>query len=287
MKADIHRLYRDVEKLSGIKPPRNYLNPESLEKANVYIQQEFFKAGFLPQIQKWEVDNNPYSNIIASYNSDKKDRLIIGAHYDVCGEQPGADDNASGVAGLLETARLISATKPKIPYRIDFVAYSLEEPPFFGTENMGSYIHAKYLSENKISVLGMICFEMIGYFCNKPKSQKFPYPELNNSFPDKGNFIIILAWNKQKEFSEKVYELMGKNSKIDVHLINFPSKSGLAVLSDHSNYWKFGYNAVMINDTAFLRNPNYHEETDTIETLNFHKMCYVVNSSFNSIIKLK
>lgn len=170
------RLYKDVEFLTTIRPFRNFQNLDSLKKVCDYIKEEFKKAGFTTEDQKWIAEGNEYTNVIASYNAHKSKRLIIGAHYDVCGDQPGADDNASAVAGLLETARQIAEAKPDIDYRIDFVAYCLEEPPFFATENMGSYVHAKSLSDNKIEVLGMICYEMIGYFSDEPNSQPYPSP---------------------------------------------------------------------------------------------------------------
>ena len=133
------------------------------------------------------MERTAIKNIICSINTDKKERIVIGAHYDVCGDQDGADDNASGVAGLLELARLLK--HEKLNYRIDFVAYTLEEPPFFGTENMGSSIHAKYISDNKISLKGMISLEMIGYFNDKPHSQKYPLSFLKWFY---GNKVIIL-----------------------------------------------------------------------------------------------
>jgi hypothetical protein len=211
----------------------------------------------------------------------------VGAHYDVCGDQPGADDNASAVAGLLETARLIALNKPKIDYQIDFVAYCLEEPPFFGTEAMGSFVHAKSLSENKVELLGMICFEMIGYFSEQPNSQQFPSAELAKIYPSTANFIIVVGIEPYDEFNQKVKTLMSENAEIDVQVISFPSKDGLAGLSDQRNYWHFGYQALMINDTSFIRNPNYHMPSDTIETLNFEKMAEVVNCSYNAITKIQ
>ena len=128
MKADEDRMYNDVDYLTRIKPYRNHQNLKSLEIISDHIQSEFEKIGLLTEEQEWIVKGNSYRNIIASYNPQKTKRLIIGAHYDVAGNQPGADDNASAVAGLLETARLIQENKPEIDYRIDFIAYCLEEP---------------------------------------------------------------------------------------------------------------------------------------------------------------
>ena len=285
MKANTERLYEDVESLTSITPARNVQHPVSLEKAAAYIEKEFQKLTSTER-QKWLAEGSQYSNILCSYNAGKKRRLVVGAHYDVCGDQPGADDNASAVAGLLELARMIFTFKPQLDYRIDFVAYCLEEPPFFASQSMGSYIHAKSLADNKADVIGMISLEMIGYFSDAPHSQPFPSPELEKIYPHTANFIIVVGNTKYSAFNNKVHRLMSAGSGIDVQVINFPDGDGLAGLSDQRNYWKFGYNALMINDTAFIRNPNYHTRSDTIDTLDFKKMTEVVNSTYRAVTNI-
>jgi hypothetical protein len=285
-KAVTNRLYKDVEFLTSIRPYRNYQNLEALDAASKYISDQFTSCSYAIEEQKWIAEGREYKNIIASWQKEKSKRLIIGAHYDVAGNQPGADDNASAVAGLLETARLISENHPELNYGIDFVAYCLEEAPFFTTKEMGSYIHAKSLFDGRVDVVGMICYEMIGYFSDEPGSQTFPVPELAAIFPDTGNYIVVVGIEKCKEFNETIHSLMSDKSGINVEKIDFPDGNGLAGRSDQRNYWELGYKAVMISDTSFLRNPNYHKMTDTIETLDFDKMKEVVNSSYNAIIKL-
>ncbi len=287
MKADKKRLREDVSKLSGIRPHRNWKNLKSLKIIANYIRDEFSNVGLPVEDQEWTAKGNQYKNIIASYNPEKKKRLIIGAHYDVEGDKPGADDNASGIAGLLETARLVAANKPDIDYRIDFVAYCLEEPPFFITEiEMGSYIHAKSMRENNVEVLGMICFEMIGYFSELDNSQPNPIPDEAIDIPGIGNFIMVAGREEYREFNERTQELMWENEAIDTLVLSLPANHGLASLSDHKNYWRFDYPALMITDTALIRNPNYHRSTDTIDTLNFDKMSEVVNSTYIAVVKL-
>ena len=127
-KAQQDRLYKDVEFLTSLRPCRNWVNLESLEKCCSYIEAEFSKAGYEVKRQTWKVHGNDYTNLIASYAPGKKKRLIVGAHYDVAGEQPGADDNASAIAGLLETARLLAETQLDLDYGVDLVAHCLEEP---------------------------------------------------------------------------------------------------------------------------------------------------------------
>ena len=286
MQAQIKRLYQDVAFLTEIRPYRNFLNLDSLEKVCTYLKAQFQAAGYESSEQKWLAQGETYKNIIASYQPEKSRRLIVGAHYDVCGDQPGADDNASAVAGLLETARLIAELKPDIDYRIDFVAYNLEEPPFFGSDLMGSYIHAESLRREQAEVIGMICYEMIGYFSDEPYSQSFPSPAMAEMYPNTGNFIIVMGRPDQILFAQKVFSEMKKGSQVDVQQVLLPHTSEFAKLSDHRNYWEFGYPAVMINDTSFLRNPHYHEKSDTIDSLNFEKMTAVVDSTYRAIIKM-
>ncbi len=285
-KAVNNRLYKDVEFLTSIRPYRNYQNLEALEAASKYISDQFTSCSYAIEEQKWIAEGREYKNIIASWRKEKRRRLIIGAHYDVAGNQPGADDNASAVAGLLETARLISENHPELNYGIDFVAYCLEEAPFFTTKEMGSYIHAKSVYDQKEDIVGMICYEMIGYFSDEPGSQTFPVPELAKIYPDTGNYIVVVGIEKCKQFSETMHRLMSEQSGINVEKIVFPDGNGLAGRSDQRNYWEFEYDAVMISDTSFLRNPNYHLETDTIETLDFEKMSEVVNSCYMAATKL-
>jgi Zn-dependent M28 family amino/carboxypeptidase len=286
MKAQRDRLYKDVEFLTSINPARNFQNLNSLKKVCDYLKDEFVLMGAEPEEQAWIAQGSEYKNVIGCYNPTKKKRLVVGAHYDVAANQPGADDNASAVAGLLETARMVFAMKPELDYRIDFVAYCLEEPPFFGSDSMGSYIHAKSLHDNKVDVIGMICYEMIGYFSDEPNSQPFPSPEMAKLYPHVANFIIVVGIEKYATFNNRVHKLMSSNSGIDVQIISLhPShpSAGLAGLSDQRSYWKFNYPALMINDTAFVRNPHYHQKSDTIDTLDFDKMAEVVNSAYKAV----
>jgi hypothetical protein len=280
------RLYHDVEVLTSIQPARNHANLASLNRAADYIAGEFRKLHGRVTVQPFKVERKEYKNIIASFGPEDAERVIVGAHYDVCGDQPGADDNASAVAGLLETARLLSAHQPDLPYRVDFVAYSLEEPPYFATDLMGSAIHAKSLREGKVPVKGMICYEMIGYFSDAPGSQGFPDPALAKIYPNRGNFILVVGRDGQEAFWSKIKTQMKAHSAIDVQSISFPASQGLAGLSDHRNYWKYDYPAVMINDTSFLRNPHYHRSSDTIDTLDFDKMTEVVRGVYAALIRL-
>ena len=234
--------------------------------------------------QQYEVNGATYQNIIGSIGPETASRLIVGAHYDVCGEQAGADDNASAVAGLLEIARLIQVQQPELKQRIDFVGYTLEEPPYFGSKHMGSAVHAKSLNDNNIDVKGMICLEMIGYFSEEENSQDYPIGFLKWFYPNKGNFIAVIGKLGQGQVVRQVKKSMKQVADIDVRSINAPRSLVGIDFSDHRNYWKYDYPAVMINNTAFYRNKNYHETSDTIGTLDFDKMTEVVRGAYWAVV---
>ena len=286
LKTNIANLKNSVNMLTTTPLARNYKNIQSLEYVVDYIKNKFSTYNIFHSEQIWEINNDIYKNVIASFNPKHKSRLIIGAHYDVCNDYPGADDNASGIAGLLELSRIIMSENPNINYGIDFVAFSLEEPPFFGTEFMGSHIHAKSIIDNKIDVIGMVCLEMIGYFSDEPNSQSYPFPEFNLIYPNIGNFISVACIEKYSDFNNNLFSSM-ENKYIDVQLFQLPDENDLVGLSDHRNYWKYDIPSIMITDMAFLRNSNYHTEYDTIDTLNFEKMAEVVDSIYNGIINLR
>lgn len=282
MKADKDSLYKHVDFLTTLRPFRNYQNLDSLAKVCDYISSEFSKSGLQTTDQPFQADGRTYKNVIGSYNTGHKRRLIVGAHYDVCGDQPGADDNASAVAGLLEAARMVAETKPPINYRIDFVAYCLEEPPYYATDLMGSYIHAKSLQPILNDVIGQINFEMIGYFHQGP--QPYPDQRLAQIYPTTADFIAVVGKHEYHAFNQKVFDLMTPGAEINVQMIDHPLIEHLAEMSDQRSYWRLGIPALMINDTSFVRNNNYHKPTDDIGTLSFTHMAATVSATYNAIV---
>lgn len=284
MKTTEAALYEHVNYFTSFTPHRHFGNLAALNICAVDLQKYFLDLNLLVEKQTWIARGNEYHNIIGSLYPEKQKRLIVGAHYDVYANNPGADDNASGMAGLLECAKLISLAKPSLDYGIDFVAYCLEEPPFYGTAEMGSYIHAQSVKENAENILGMICFDMIGYYSDEAGSQTFPNAALAQLFPSVGNFIIVVGKSQFEEFASDFFANMDAANKMNVQKIIFPDDNELSTLSDHRNYWSIGINALMINNSAFLRNPNYHEKTDTIDTLDFKKMKLVVDGAIKGIV---
>jgi len=287
MRADQTRLRADVRFLTSLHPARTCFNLPSLNRAADYIKDCLEQFSGTVSEQAFAADDRRYRNIIASFGPPEAARLVVGAHYDVCGDQPGADDNASAVAGLLETARLLDFHRPPLRHRIDFVAYPNEEPPYFATEHMGSAVHARSLHAAGVEVRAMLCYEMIGYFSDQPGSQHFPNETLAELYPSTGNFIIVVGKTGQEALTQQVQQLVQAHAgPLDVQRINLPETLSLAGLSDHRNYWQHGYEAVMINDTSFLRNPHYHQPTDTIDTLDFARMAQVVDGVYGALLGL-
>jgi len=167
--------------------------------------------------------------------------------------------------------------------RIDLVAYTLEEPPFFNSKNMGSYKHAEYLKKNNIEIEGMICLEMIGYFDSSKKSQNYPINLLRLFYGAKGDYITLVSTFGNGKFSRKYIRNFKKTSTIRDKKFKSPKWIEGIDFSDHKNYWEMGYSAVMITDTSFYRNNNYHQKSDTIETLDTKKMCQVIESVYYSL----
>lgn len=267
-----------LEFLTQIEPPRNYKNINSLNQVADYLQNRFIELGLETSFQEYEVDGKIYKNVIGSLNPHYEKRLIVGAHYDVCGDIQGADDNASAVAGVIQTAKQLSQIKESLPFRVDFVCFSLEEPPYFGTNDMGSYRYAKYLVENSIDVIGMINYEMIGYFTDEEVDiSKFQvFIQKSDADTSKGNFIAMISDEQSLEFLNTFrFDSVEKQIKHIEAMI--PTPLNLITASDHLNFWKFNIPSIMVTDTAHFRNPNYHTKNDTLETLDLEKMGYVID----------
>lgn len=283
-KPNIDSIKNHLKNITKTKSYRNYSNIDQLNKTADYIKREFIKSSSDVSFQEFIVNGEKYKNVICSFGVENEKRIIIGAHYDVCGDQEGADDNASGIVGLLELSKMLKGSK--LNYQIDLVAYTLEEPPYFRTENMGSYIHAQSLNNDKIDVYGMISLEMIGYFSDKENSQFYPDPRLTLVYGNKGDFITVVNKSDKKQFAIDFGDAFKKNTTIKTVVFDSKPEEQPIDYSDHLNYWKFGYSAVMITDTAFLRNKNYHRKTDIMETLDLNKMSSVINSVYKTISSL-
>lgn len=280
---DTSLLRQHVEMLSTAFSPRDYRHPENLDRAAGYIRGHFKASGATVYEQPFVHDGITYKNVIAEYGPAGRPAIVVGAHYDAVVGSPGANDNASAVAGLLELARLFADAS--FSSRVILAAYTLEEPPFFGTDIMGSALHARSLKDQGADVRLMICFEMIGYFTDEPGSQKFPLPFLSLYYPTTGNFIGIV----DRLFSTRAGRMkrwMRKATDLPVYSINAPAWVPGVDWSDHSNFWKQGYPAVMVTDTAFYRYDAYHTAADTPDRLDYRAMAKVVHGVYGYVMKL-
>ncbi|MFZ5997416.1 MAG: M28 family peptidase [Nitrospirota bacterium] len=280
LSATVHYLARDIG-------PRSYRHIDNLNKAADHIENRFRSYGLATDRQTFTYSGQTYYNVIAEVKGTEASGggiLVIGAHYDTVADTPGADDNASGVAGLLELARL-TARNP-LPRTVRFVAFTLEEPPTFMTSRMGSYVYAKSLREQHVDVYGMISLEMLGYYCDQKDCQYYPLPPFKWIYPDRGNFIAFVSNISSKMFTRKLKEAFKASSSLPVESLSAPSAIPGVDFSDHRSFWKFGYPALMITDTAFYRNPNYHGPGDVPPTLDFDRMAELVRGLYKALTQL-
>ncbi len=282
------RLHTHVTALSSIEPPRYHKNVASLAKAAAYIHTQFKK--YTPRVayQDYTADNKTYRNVIASFGPEKGEHIILGAHYDVCGPVPGADDNASGVAVLIEVARKIHQLKPTLKNPITLVTYPLEEPPHFRSENMGSAVHAKSLRKAGTAVRVMISVDMIGYFANYPKNR------LSTHFRSyvtagkvvSGNTAGLLGRKGDEILVRKVHELMAMYSTVNVIACNPPLGTATMDFSDHLFYWKNGYTALLLSNFFVCLNPHYHQKGDTVEKVDFERLNELKKGLYGVVVNL-
>jgi len=278
-------LRKYVVRLSTLPEARNAKNKDALNQVANTIHQKFGAFSNRVFFQKFELNKTQYKNVICSFGPDTASRIIIGGHYDVYGEAPGADNNASGIAGLMELARMFKQAEKNLKYRIDLIAYSLEEPPFANTKNMGSAIHAKSLKENNIPVIGMINLKGIGFFSDKPSSQRYPFIIQKLGYSHRGNFISVLHAYGNGKFGSILKNLCNQYAN-GLPIKHFKPAIPFPVLNegDHKNYIDLGIPAILISNTLSYRNKYYHYDTDTFETLDYVKMSKVIDMLFQAIM---
>jgi Zn-dependent M28 family amino/carboxypeptidase len=279
------QLEAHVRMLSETLVPRDAAHTGNLDRAAAYIRGAFELTGGRVSEQAYQIGDRTYRNVILQLGPETAERIVVGAHYDALGATPGADDNASGVAGLIELADLLG--RADLPLAVELVAYTLEEPPFFRSELMGSAVHARALKEQSVPVRLMISLEMIGTFSDAPGSQRFPVPWLKLFYPSQGNFVGVIGKLSSAADVRTVKKAMRGATELPVYSFNAPPFLFAGIdFSDHLCYWNNGYRALMVTDTAFLRNRHYHTEGDTADRLDYARMSDVVVGVYETILAL-
>jgi len=270
------RLKNDVVMLSETIGERNICcRPAALKYAEEFIFDTFNDLGYNLRRETYYVDGVEVANIEAEIvGTRKRDEIVVvGSHYDSAEGTPGANDNATGVAATLELARHFKDLQPERTVR--FVGFVNEEPPYFATKNMGSWVYASGAKARKEKIIAMLCLECLGVYSDEVGSQVLTAP-LDKLYPNTGNFIAFCS-------NPSSYPLLRKCIKEFRETTKFPSEGLVAPVvipvigwSDHRNFWEFGYPAIMITDTALFRDSHYHLPTDTYQRLNFERMSRVV-----------
>jgi len=281
LEADPAALRAHVHELAVTFVPRDLAHVANLDRAADYILEELRRHDASAEFQSYAVDGKTARNVVARFGPETGEIVVVGAHYDAFGGLPGADDNASGTAGLLELARLLAKGPPRS--RVELVAYTLEEPPYFGSEAMGSAVHARALARRGARVTAMIGLEMIGRFTDEKGTQTFPVPLLKLLYPTRGDFIAVAGRVKDWRLTRRVKRALVSPGGVPVRSFNAPPALAGTDLSDHANYWKAGYSAVMVTDTAFFRNFHYHTELDTPDRLDYRRMAHVVEGVYQAV----
>lgn len=269
------RLRRHVTALADTIGERNIWHPDGLAAAATYIDKTF--AGFGHEVSKqvFDAEGLEVMNLdVEIRGTSRPDEIIvIGAHYDSVLGSPGANDNASGVAAVLEIARVLSNKHPARTIRL--VAFVNEEPPFFQSNAMGSKYYAARSRKNDENVVAMISLETIGYYSDKKGSQRYPFP-LNFFYPKEGNFIGFVSNLSSRSLLGKAAKVFEETSSFPLERAAVPGWLAGIGWSDHWAFWKEGYKAMMVTDTALFRYPFYHTPQDTADKLDYERFAKVV-----------
>ena len=304
------RLYNHVEMLAGEIGERHCYRPEAYERAASYIETELSKLGYTVNRQAVHVpDNEKFAcgetvawNIeaVKPGTTRAEEVIVLGAHYDSKvatpkwndsgpplpdqAGTPGASDNASGVAGVIEVARALAETP--LERTIRFVAFANEEPPFYQTDSMGSVVYARALAaDSSLEVVGMISLEQLGCFSKTPGKKRWPFLGITG-LTDETDYIAFLTNLSSRRFAKSCAQVFAEDSTVPVKVMPVPAFAKFVAWSDDWSFWKEGIPAFSVCDTAYLRNDHYHELTDTPDSLDYEPMAEVVRSCVTMVADL-
>ena len=282
MIATASRLRAHVETLAVAIGERNVFQPEALHAAAEYIEQQLHAQGYGVARQVYRAKRVESANLEATRRGSKwsNEVILIGAHYDSVVGSPGANDNASGVAALLEISRRFRDIRPERTVR--FVAFVNEEPPFFYRRQMGSMVYARAARKRGDDIRLMMSLEMLGCYRDEPGSQRYP-PLFRYFYPDRGNFVALVSNLRSRRLLRRTVSLFKSHSDVPVESLATLSIVPGVSWSDHLSFWRRGYPALMVTDTAFYRYPYYHTAWDTPDKINYDTMARVTDGLFGAI----
>ncbi|MBK7580434.1 MAG: M28 family peptidase [Myxococcales bacterium] len=270
-------LESEVQVLASEIGERNVGTPAGLAKAARHVEAALARSGRAVGVQSYLVGGVECTNFEVELRGSKTpdEIVLVGAHYDSAPGTPGADDNASGSAALLQLALRLSAL-PRPPARtLRFVAFVNEEPPYFQTADMGSLRYARRCRERGEKIVAMLSLETIGYFSDAEGSQQYP-PPLGLFYPTRGDFIGFVGNPGSKELVRQAVGVFRDKARFPSQGAAVPGALPGVGWSDHWAFWQEGYPAIMVTDTAPFRNPNYHRAGDTPDRMDFERMTRVV-----------
>ncbi len=281
VEADAKRL-RDT--VFALAHSRDVNDVAALDAAAKQISEQLTALGYTPLDQPYTREGQTYHNVRVVIGDQQAKRVVVGAHYDSCKPLPAADDNASGVAVVLELARLLR--EHPAPGAFELVFWTLEEPPVFRESEMGSHQHAAMLDQTGVKVSAALSIETVGYFTDEEGSQHFPLPGLSALYSTRGNYVALVSNLANISLVRRVKKAMRSADAIEVYSMTAPASVPGIDWSDHANYWPYGIPALMVTDTAPNRNPNYHRASDTPDTLNYARMAALTNALFEALWQL-
>ncbi len=272
------RLESHVRALAGDIGERNVLAPNALARAEEYIRRAFDASGYAVAEQTYDIPLDPSQTVRnieveVSGTATPDDIVIVGAHYDTVPGCAGANDNTTGVAGVLELARLLSARTTDRTVRL--VAFVNEEPPFFRTDLMGSRVYARRCRERDENVAAMLSLETIGFYADEPGSQKYPFP-FSFFYPDTGDFVGFVGNLWSRSLTRRAIRAFRESTEFPSEGLAAPAWIPGIGWSDQWSFWQEGYPGVMITDTAPFRYPHYHTPQDTPDRIDYDRFARVV-----------
>jgi Zn-dependent M28 family amino/carboxypeptidase len=283
--AAAQRVEAHIQMLAGTIGERNVWHPDRLARAADYIQAQLAGNGYEPRQHTYAVAGLPVSNVEATLEGlgRREESVVVGAHYDSVAGSPGANDNATGVAALLElSGRLRNRSRART---VRFVAFVNEEPPFFRTGQMGSLVYATAARSRGERIVGMLSLETMGYYSDARGSQRYPAP-MGLLYPDAGNFIGFVSDLRSAPLLFAARRAFKQQTAFPLRVASVPAARPGIGWSDHWAFWQAGYPAIMVTDTAPFRYPWYHTAGDTPDKVSPAKLARVIDGLENVIAVL-